>query len=304
MAGSDRRAAVTPAAPRRRGRGTLALAAAALAVANAPALARPERVVSLHLCADQLLLGLADRSQVVSLSPFATDPLRSHMAAAAAGIPRSRGTAEEVLGMTPDLVLAGARSARSTVATLSRLGIRVMDLPLPRDFAAIRDQIRAVAAALGHAARGEAMIAAMDARLAAARHDVPRPRPVAFIWQPGGFTSGPGSLEHAVLAAAGFDNLAARFGIGPFGHLPLERLVRAVPDLVINWMGSEPFPSLAREGLHHPALLKAARGTPVLSMPPELWTCGAWFTAGAVERLAAVRRALGKRRAAAERGRP
>lgn len=250
--------------------------------------------MSLHLCADQLLLALADRAQIASLSPFAADPLRSRMAVRAAGIPRNRGTAEEVLAYRPDLVLAGVRSARTTVATLVRLGIRVIDLPLPRDFAAIRRQTRDVAAALGHRARGEALIRAMDARLAAVRSGRQGPRPVAVVWQPGGFTSGPGSLEDAVLRAAGFDNLAARFGLGSFGRIPLERLVRAAPDLVIHWMGEEPYPSLARESLHHPALARALRGVPVVSLPPALWTCGGWFTAEAVERLAAVRRRAGR----------
>jgi iron complex transport system substrate-binding protein len=127
---------------------------------------------------------------------------------------------------------------------------------------------------------------------------------VAVIWQPGGFTDGPGSLEDAVLRAAGFDNLAARLGLGSLGHLPLERLVLAHPDLVINWMGNENAPSLAREALHHPALRRAAHGAPIVTVPPALWTCGTWFTAEAVELLADARRRLARTQQATRDGDP
>ena len=264
-----------------------------IAAALAPARAAPQRVVSLHLCTDQLVLGLADRGQIASLSRYATDPMRSRMAEAARGLKRNLGTAEEVIEMRADLVLSVAPAAAATVAALTRLGYRVIDLPLAQDFDSIRRQTRQIAAALGHPDRGAALIAAMDRRLAAAHSDVRGPRPVAAIWQPGGFTSGPGSLENAVLVAAGFDNLAARLGLGALGRLPLERLVLAAPDLVVNWMGDESAPSLARDSFHHPALRRAGHGAPVVTLPPALWTCGTWFTAEAVERLAAARQRLG-----------
>ena len=52
-----------------RGRGRRAGASAA------GALGRPQRVVSFNLCADQLVLALADPSQIAGLSPYAADPV-------------------------------------------------------------------------------------------------------------------------------------------------------------------------------------------------------------------------------------
>ena len=49
----------------------------------APAKAAPERIVSLNLCADQMLLALADRGQIAALSHLATDPGISAAAEAA-----------------------------------------------------------------------------------------------------------------------------------------------------------------------------------------------------------------------------
>ncbi|WP_204306383.1 ABC transporter substrate-binding protein, partial [Stenotrophomonas maltophilia] len=65
---------------------------------------------------------------------------------------------------------------RVTVALLRRVGFSVLELGVPADFEGVRAQIRTVAAALGHPERGETMVAALDARLAAAVPSVPSGR--------------------------------------------------------------------------------------------------------------------------------
>lgn len=280
----------------RRGFRPLAAAGAATLVALAPPAARaaepPARVVSINLCADQLVLKLADRTQIASISRLAAESRHSPMARAVGGLPLNSGTAEEVIRHDPDLVIAGRHSARPAVTALRRLGRRVLDLGLPTDFAAIRAQIRRVAAALGHAERGAALIAAMDRRLGRARPPPGRRRPVAVFYQPHGFASGPGSLEHALLEAAGFDDLARRMGLGALGHVPLEKLIARRPDVIVNWAGDDPHPSLGREGYRHPALRRLDPPIPVATLPSYLWSCASWFSADAVARLAALRRTL------------
>lgn len=268
------------------------VASGALADTARPVPARPvpARVVSIHLCADQLLLALAERAQIASVSWFAPIARRSHMAAASKGIPVNHGRAEEVIALNPDLILAGALSGRATVRALRKLGYRVLDLALVTRFDEIRRQVRRVALALGQPHKGAALIAQMDETLQSAQHDLPQRRPLAAIYQPMGFTSGRGSLEHTLLVAAGFENLSERLGFGILGHLTLERLVLANPDLIINWMGRDQHPSLARQSYTHPVFV-AAKWT-VASIPPKYWSCGAWYSADAVSLLADVRRRL------------
>lgn len=280
---------------RRFSRAAAALLGIALAALPAGAAGRPARVVSINLCADQLVLRLADRAQIASVSWLAAEPRRSAMARAVGDLPLNRGTAEEVIRHDPDLVIAGRHSARPAVAALRRLGHRVLDLDLPADFAAVGAQIRRVARALGQPARGAALIATMERRLArlkppAARRDARRP--VAVFYQPYGFASGPGSFEHALLTAAGFDNLARRLGLGALGHVPLERLIAARPDVIVNWSGADARPSLARDTYRHPALRRLAPPIPVAVLPALLWSCASWYSVAAVERLTALRETL------------
>jgi iron complex transport system substrate-binding protein len=261
----------------------VALAIASGLMLAGDARAAPQRVASLNLCADQLVLLLADPGQVVSISWLSRDPDLSMMAEAAQAVPINRGLAEEVLPLRPDLVVGGTYTARGAATLLERFGIPVLKLDLPRDFDAIEEQIRTVAVALGHVERGEAIIAGMRRRLAA----MPLPtgsQPVAAVYHPNGFTIGAGSLVDTMLRHAGFDNLAVRLGIDNYGQVPLEVLLANRPDVLIVDTDTGEAPSLARANLMHPALQRA--NIAVTAIPRRLWSCGLPAVIDAVELLA------------------
>ena len=266
----------------------------ALVLAAMPAGAAPQRVVSIALCADQLTLALADRTQIAAVSWLADDPDQSFLARQAKGLPITYGTAEEVVALHPDLVLASAYAARPTVALLRRLGVTVIDLALPRDFDDIARETSRAAVALGHPERGRALVAEMRARLAAAAPPPGADRPVAVLYQPGGVTMGRGLLEDRILARAGLDNLADRLGIVGPGTIGLERLIVARPDVIVFGAARRAAPSLSTRLFDHPAIAAAVPRARRIALDPPLWTCGGWFTARAVERLAALRREIAR----------
>ena len=229
-----------------------------------------ERVVSLNLCTDQMLVLLAP-GKVAALTPLARDPSLSFVAAQAAHLPTVRASAEAVLRLQPDLILAEPYSAQTTLALLRDEGLRVLTVSEPRDFAAIRAETRNLAAALDVPERGESLIAAMDAELTS----VPRREPRrALAWEPRGFTAGPGTLMDAVLHAAGLTNASDGRRIG------LEALLRHRPDLLVVSASPE-YPSLASEMLNHPAVADIPRR----AIPPALTLCGGPFTADAASLL-------------------
>jgi iron complex transport system substrate-binding protein len=231
-----------------------------------------QRVVSLNLCSDQLLVLLAPE-QVAALTPLARDPALSYVAARAARFPVVRPTAEAVLRLHPNLVLAGTYGAQTTVALLRREGLAVLRLDMPQDFAAIRQQTTLLAARLGVPDRGAALIAAMDATL----HSLPRPthRVTALAWEPRGYTAGPGTLMDAVLRAAGLVD------IGTGRHVGLEALLRHPPDLLVVPQAPDD-PSLATDLLDNPAVASIPRR----AVPMPLTICAGPFTAEAAAMLA------------------
>ena len=92
----------TPAAQRGRHWARVVAAAATIALLAAPARATPPSVASINLCADQLVLVLADPEQILTVSWLSADPEESLLAATAAHYPLNYGTAEELLRFAPD----------------------------------------------------------------------------------------------------------------------------------------------------------------------------------------------------------
>jgi len=297
------RSAPTP--PRRAGRAAAALCgllAAIMATPGPAAAQHPQRVASIFLCSDQLLLRLADRSRIVSLNRFAADPSFSNEVDAARGIALNRGLAEEILPLRPDLVIAGTYSAPATKAMLRRLGIPVLELPVETDFDGIRANIRRVAAALGEDARGEKLIADFDRELAAVAPDG-EGRPTLMLYRFGGYSQGRHTLSHAIFERAGFTNYAATRVEG-VGRLSLEQIVADPPDALLLGESGADRNSLSAETLAHPALQRLRGTVPTLSLPDRLWICGLANSADAVRRLAAFRASAFARTERDTEGRP
>ena len=270
----------------------LAVLAIAIALLWTPAEARPERIVSLNLCSDQLLLLLAERSRIVSVTYLASDPKASALADNAAGLPVNHGLAEEILPLNPDLVLAGSFTTRPTVFLLRELGYPVVELPVASSLDDIRANIRTVAQATGDVERGEALIDDFDRRLPTRAPEPYARRPLAALYWANGFTSGLGTLANAAVEAAGFRTLGSELGLNGTGQLPLETLLTSNPDvLVVGRQRDEP--ALANETFRHPALERAFAGRPRIGVPDHLWICGTPFVAEAIARLSALREEAG-----------
>ncbi|MFN4088474.1 MAG: ABC transporter substrate-binding protein [Alphaproteobacteria bacterium] len=248
--------------------------------------AAPERVVSLNLCVDHYLLAIADRRQIAALTLLATDPAMSATAAEARGLPQIRGTAEEVIRLAPDLVLAGGFARRETQALLRRLGYRIVDVPAADTIEAVRATTRAIAALLGREAQGERLVAALDDVLA-----VPPPAAGgrrALYLQRRGFVDGERSLVSEMMAAAGLRNVAAEIGLEWTARVDLEIIVTHRPELLLV---DSVAPRLEDDGsylLRHPALLAAVPRSRWIAMPQMLVHCGGPTTAAAITHLRAA----------------
>ncbi len=249
----------------------------------AHASAAPRRVVSLNLCADQFVLALADRTQIVAVSRLATDAAISAAAEAARGLPQTGGTAEEVLALDPDLVLVGPLDRLGTGRILATRGYRVERMALPATFAETQAEIRRVATLPGQA---EALAARLDSLpLQLGR------MPAALPYERRGYAAGPASLTGEVLARAGFRHAdASTTGLGRF--VSLEAIVAARPEALVV---SEATARAADHGsalLLHPALARLFPSERRIALPAALTACPGPALAEAVEILAEARRQL------------
>jgi len=259
---------------------------AAFLAGIAQAQPRPARAASLNLCTDQLLLALADRGQILSLSRLARDRSLSFLADRAAGMPLNDGTAETILFDRPDLVLAGTYGQQEQITLLRRQGLEVLPLGPWTSLEDGRRQIRTLARRLGHPDRGEALIARIDAALERARVMAPG-GPSVLGYERGGWVMAPQSPLGEILVHMGFRLHQERLGLAQGGIARLEAIVTAPPDFMLVDAASSRAVDNGTALFSHPALAEAVPPDRRLSLPASLTICGGPSTPAAIDALRA-----------------
>lgn len=266
--------------------------AAAAGLGAAPA--APRRIVSLNPCLDALLVHLADRRQIAGVSRLSRDPEASAIVGVAATLPVTGGTAEEVLQLRPDLVLASTHTAVATRRALQRLDVEVVAFGPPSTVDESLSQVRQVAARVGRPDRGEALCTRIRTALDAAARPARR-RPEMLLLLSGGLAAGPGSLPDDLLRRLGIANAATRLGLSGWTPAPVEALLSAPPEILVR-AGGEARAGRPDRLTRHPALDRLGDRVLTAEIPERLLFCGGPSLVEAATRLAAIRdRALERR---------
>lgn len=249
-------------------------------------------VASLDFCADQYVLALADTEQIVGVSPHAETEF-SYFAEKAAGIPKIRPTAEEILVLEPEMVVRLWGGGYGAKDTLERYGIPVVQVSLAVTLEETKANLLAVGKALGHLDRAEAIVADLDTRISAI-HVVPNEeRPVALYVTPSGTTTGRGTFIHEMMTTAGVENMSAELGTSPWHPVNLEALALSPPDMIVAGFFDLRSGKLSNWSLsRHEFLRRQGDIRPVARIPSREIACAAWFVVDAIEEIAATRRSL------------
>ena len=259
-------------------------------VVSASAGSRPQRVVSVNITSDEILLALIPE-RLAAVSVLASDPGVSNVVRAAAAVPvKVRADPERILALEPDLVVIGGQSIH-VVRQLEELGVRVVKIQGFESLAWVEGLIRTLGDEVGERPRAEQLIAAMRGRLDAVRDWViGRPRSRVLTYSFGGRTAGRGTLFDDVIRAAGGENVAATRGISGWKPLSLEQLLVADPDAIVLHALQRWAPGFHAEFLSHPALrtVRAFRENRVHQLPGRLMITTSHHIAETVEALAAV----------------
>jgi iron complex transport system substrate-binding protein len=236
--------------------------ALALAAVPAPA-APPQRVASLNLCTDELLLALAAPGQIVSVTHLAHSPAETPLWAAARLYPRNHGSLLSVARLRPDLVLTMGGGGRDRARIAGRLGIATLDVPYAAGLDDAAANIRLVAEALGRPAAGAALLARLD-RLRATAPAAPRDA----IWLGGGGRSvAHDGLEAQWMRLAGLAQRPL-----PGARADLETLLRRPPRVLLRSDYRAGQTSAGQSWLAHP-LARGRTAGRTLRADGRRWTC-------------------------------
>lgn len=268
-----------------------------MALLTAPAQVQAQqRVVSLDYCADQYVLALAQRRDVLAVSPAAASEY-SYLAARAAGLPRLRPTGEQILLAQPDLVVRQWGGGYDAPAYLARFGIPVIEIQDGRDFRVAKRNLEIVGQAVGAGREAARLIADMDQRLARIRAGLlPRAqRPRALYLTTGGATTGKDTFVHEMMEAAGVINMAAENGAAGWREIDLEAIALDPPDMIIA-----AFFDLKADHVYfwsvgrHSFLRRLMARVPTVRLPSAQVACAGWFSVDAIEAIHAASRVLAR----------
>lgn len=241
--------------------------------------APPQRIMSLKICTDELLMDLVPPSRIASITFLSREKAALKLWPEAAEIPVNHNSAEEVLATHPDLVLTDTFTTPEMRRVLAQSGAKVVEVPPAESFGQIRAVTRLVGDAVGARPRADALIAKMESTLRGLAATKPS-RPIRVMgWGGGGFVPGRESLFNAVLTAAGGIDIAGRDG-----YFDVESLIAARPDVLLYGDDYIDTPSLRMDQNAHPVLLKLYRHRRIV-YPAALFNCGVPQSADAAKQL-------------------
>jgi iron complex transport system substrate-binding protein len=198
--------------------------------------AKPERIVSLLPSLTEILFALDEGERVVGVTDWCNYPAAARERAKVGGIVNLN--AESILALEPDLIVTGnSDTLTETLSFLAGTGIPYLVVD-PQSLEEIELSIAKIAEAVGSSAKGEAIVAELQADRAAMAEKVAAiaeaDRPSVFVMIDTGslFTVGDGEYLAELISSAGGRNIAAGLGSGYF-EMSEEKLFELDPEVII-----------------------------------------------------------------------
>ncbi|MBP2657212.1 MAG: corrinoid transporter substrate-binding protein [Firmicutes bacterium] len=245
---------------------------------------KPQRIVTLSLSSDEMVLGMTQPERVMAVHYLADDPGISTIADKAGCIPvRLRDyNAEQIIGLQPDLVIAPDWNRGELIQTLRDMGIPVFVSKGPSSVVEVKQAIREIAQAIGEEAAGARLLTRMETELvdiAAKLKTIPpeRRQTLVLISHMAAY-GGKGSLFDDMCGYAGVINGAAAAGLGKNDALTKECIISINPDLILvpTWGSGKLDANKIKANLENdPALqfIKAIRNKRLVQLPDLYLYC-------------------------------
>jgi iron complex transport system substrate-binding protein len=258
---------------------------------------KPQRIVSVTLPTDEILLSLVGRGRLVAVTPFSHDPGVSNIASEASGIPQATLNVELIVSLKPDMVFVADWSDAGSVSQLRGAGVPVYLFKSPTTVREVEESITRIGTAVGEETKASLLVQGMEGRLAAVERltgKIPHAKRFTVIdYGASGISMGKGSSWDEIVLRAGLRNPVDDLASDRWGQVPVskEELLKLDPDMLVipDWVYGNPkgSDSLYAAVVADPALrgLKAVRNGRVYRMPARLMSSTDQYIVAAVEEL-------------------
>ncbi|PDV99232.1 ABC transporter substrate-binding protein [Candidatus Chloroploca asiatica] len=171
----------------------------------------PQRIVSLAPSVTELLFAVGAGPQVVGVTTFCNYPPEADSLPEIGGFSASSISLEVIVGLQPDLVIAGSARQQAVAEQLEQLGVPVV-IFAPASFEAVYASILRVGALTGHNDEAEQVVASMQARIAAVLEAIPDDGGPTVYWEvidDPMMTTGPNTFIGQMITLVGATNIFA-----------------------------------------------------------------------------------------------
>ncbi|WND03982.1 ABC transporter substrate-binding protein [Temperatibacter marinus] len=201
---------------------------------------KPTRIVSLDYCADQYVLGLAERSQIAAVSMEASLS-HSYYKDKVESIRQIRPSTDLILSLNPDLVVKSWAGDRNLSISLAKLNVPLLEISMSEDQASqkktiydiSKQKISMIAGRFGHHEKAAQLLTNIENDFKALKAFKPVKGQALYL-TPGAFSTGDKTLMNEIIKLAGFQNYMSQLGYTGWQPIPLERMVEKAPDIMIT----------------------------------------------------------------------
>ncbi len=215
-----------------------------------------QKVVSLAPSNTEILFAIGAGSQVVGRDEFSDYPEEAK-AINSVGGSMGQYSAEAIVALKPDLVLAAEINTPELVKQLEGLGVTVYYLKNPTTLEGMYDNLVLVGQLTGHVEEANALVESLKARVAAVDEKIaPLSSRVSVFYEIDAsdaakpYTYGPGSFGDLLIDRAGGFNVGNSLK-DAYPQMSLEQLVAANPSVIVlgdSMWGTTPDAVKARPG--------------------------------------------------------
>lgn len=238
------------------------------------------KIVSLDYCADQYVLSLAGRDQILALSKEAHD-IHSFYRDRAQGLATTGNSAEEILSLSPDLVVR-TWGGNTILPILHRGKIDHVSAVYGSDLETVYKNMRLIGAKMAQDQKAQSHI--IQAKTRAHRlKTAPKTSLKALYLTPGGITAGQQTFVDNIIRMAGFEPLAESMKIIGWQNLPLEQMMLDPPDLIIGSFFDLPTAQSPWSLSRHGRIAKMMQDIPTILLPGRYLACNGLFALDAAE---------------------
>lgn len=198
----------------------------------------PQRIVSLTLGADEILLELVGPERLIGVTYNASDASLSNIAdhPALAEVENIvEANPEQLIALQPDLIVIGTFNDPAVIEQLANAGLTLFAINAT-NIEEVQASILTLGELIGETEQAQQMVEAMNDRLAAIDErltQVEGEHPRVLYLSSGGWVAGSQTTVDAIIQRAGGVNIAAQEGLVSWNQVSEETIIELNPDLVI-----------------------------------------------------------------------